>query len=185
MDSMDVERWDLFDANRQPLGRTVERCNSLPDGEFHTVIHVCIINDAGEMLIQRRTDHKQGWPGKWDFTAGGSVLAGETSGEGAQRELFEELGIDLPLASTRPTFTFNFEYGFDDFYVVREGGVDLKELTAIPNDEVAEVRWATVDEVAVMLTSGEFIPYREPVIRFVFDFVDETNIFADISGWSH
>lgn len=178
-----MERWDVFDANRQPLGRTVERCNWLPPGEYHTVIHVCLINEEGEMLIQKRTDDKQGFPGKWDFTAGGSVMAGETNGEGAQRELFEELGIRLDLADRRPEFTFNFEYGFDDFYVVT-GGVELEEL-AVPNREVAAVKWASEEEVIAMLRSGEFIAYREAVVRFVFDFVGQTNIFADITGWSH
>ncbi|MDO5511351.1 NUDIX domain-containing protein [Corynebacterium sp.] len=167
------EKWDLLDDNRQPLGRTAERAAGLRDGELHVVVHVCLFNADGQMLIQRRTEHKQGWPGMWDFSVGGSVHAGETSREGALREVREELGLEIEL--TRPSFTFNFEYGFDDFYLLL---IDAPvTLPAVPNDEVAEARWADLDDVLALLRAGKFINYRESAVRFVFDFVGSRNIF--------
>jgi len=167
------ELWDLLDDNRLPLGRTADRAAGLRDGELHVVVHVCLFNDRGQMLIQRRTDTKPDWPGLWDFSVGGSVHAGETSREGALREVREELGLDIELA--RPSFTFNFQYGFDDFYLLRTD-VPLP-LAAVPNDEVAEVRWADLDDVVGLLRAGQFINYRESAVRFVFDFLDQRNIF--------
>lgn len=59
-------------------------------GTYHLVVHVCVFNQKGEMLIQQRQPFKQGWPNLWDVTMGGSALAGETSQQAAMRELKEE-----------------------------------------------------------------------------------------------
>ncbi|MFC6146596.1 NUDIX hydrolase [Corynebacterium nasicanis] len=167
------ELWDLLDDERQPLGRSADRAAGLRAGELHVVVHVCLFNRHGQMLIQRRTDTKPDWPGLWDFSVGGSVHAGETSRAGALREVREELGLDVEL--TRPSFTFNFEYGFDDFYLLL---LDAPlPPPAVPNDEVAEVRWADLDDIIALLRAGEFINYREQVVRFVFDFRGRSNIF--------
>lgn len=168
-----MEMWDLYDVDRIPTGGTVRRQNGLPEGQLHVVVHVCLFDEAGRLLIQRRDEGKQNWPGLWDFSVGGSVHAGETSRAGAVREVREELGLELDLA--RPSFTFNFQYGFDDFYLLRHD-VALP-LAAVPNEEVAEVRWASPDDVVELLRAGEFINYRESVVRFVFDFLDHRNIF--------
>lgn len=66
----------------------------MPPGEYHLVVHVHLVNAAGEHLLQKRSLSKDLYPGEWDVT-GGSVLAGETSLEGAIRETREEVGIDL------------------------------------------------------------------------------------------
>lgn len=167
------ELWDLLDDSRRPLGRTADRAAGLREGELHVVVHVCLFNDSGQMLIQRRTDTKEDWPGLWDFSVGGSVHAGESSREGAVREVREELGLHIELA--RPSFTFNFEYGFDDFYLLRTDAA--LPLVAVPNDEVAEVRWADLDDVVDVLRAGQFIKYRESAVRFIFDFLDRGNVF--------
>lgn len=168
-----MERWDLYDEDRIPTGQTVERRTGLPEGQLHVVVHVCLFDAAGRLLIQRRDEAKRNWPGLWDFSVGGSVQAGETSRRAAEREVREELGLEVTL--TRPSFTFNFQYGFDDFYLQRTSAA-LSDL-AVPNEEVAEVRWADLDEVLELLRTGRFIRYREPVVRFIFDFLDRRNIF--------
>lgn len=170
-----MELWDLFDADRLPTGRTGARQDGLVDGQLHVVVHVCLFNAAGQMLIQQRTMMKEDWPGLWDFTVGGSVHAGENSREGAMREVREELGIELDLNGSRPNFTFNFEYGFDDFYLLRRE-VDLAQL-AVPNEEVERVRWADLDEVLDLIRTNQFLNYRESAVRFIFDFVGHHNIF--------
>lgn len=170
-----IELWDLFDADRLPTGRTGVRQDGLVDGQLHVVVHVCLFNGAGQMLIQKRTLNKKDWPGLWDFTVGGSVHAGENSRQGAMREVREELGIELDLNGSRPSFTFNFEYGFDDFYLLHRE-VDLMQL-AVPNKEVDQVRWADLDEVLHLVRTGQFLNYRESAVRFIFDFVGHRNIF--------
>ncbi|MBQ8447723.1 MAG: NUDIX domain-containing protein, partial [Clostridia bacterium] len=115
-----MELWDLFDKNRLPLGKTISRGEKMPVGAYRTVVHICIFNSNGEMLIQHRQPFKKGFPNMWDVSVGGSAIAGETSAEAAEREASEELGISLPLKGTRPRLTVNFSEGFDDIYIVEK-----------------------------------------------------------------
>ena len=73
-----------------------------------------------EMLIQQRQSTKGIFPDLWDITAGGQVSAGETSSQSVERELSEELGIDIDMSDMRPRFTMNFSDGFDDVYLIRK-----------------------------------------------------------------
>ncbi|MBQ3048032.1 MAG: NUDIX domain-containing protein, partial [Clostridia bacterium] len=91
-----MEKFDLYDRNRIPLGRSLERGTKPEEGEYRMVVHVCILNSkATKMLIQKRLKTKHPYPGKWDVSCGGSVISGETSDQGAHRELLEEIGIDV------------------------------------------------------------------------------------------
>ena len=76
----------MYDEDRRPTGETVERYGSFPAGGLHVVVHVCIFDREGRLLIQRRQETKAAWPGRWDLSAGGCALAGETSRQAAARE---------------------------------------------------------------------------------------------------
>lgn len=164
---MSMEILDMYDENRIPQGRTVERGGQFPPGGLHAVVHVCIFDRKGRMLIQQRHVQKAAWPGKWDLSAGGCVLAGETSREAAVRETMEELGFDPDLDGVRPALTVNFSRGFDDLYLV-EREMDLDGLRLQP-DEVMAARWADKAEVLRMIGDGEFVPYRTSLIELLFD----------------
>ena len=71
-----MEIFDLYDCARRPLGRTMIRGTQTPPGCYRLVVHVCIFNSKGEMLIQQRQSFKDGWPNMWDITVGGSVISG-------------------------------------------------------------------------------------------------------------
>ncbi len=133
-------------------------------GEFHLVVHVCIFNSKGEMLIQQRQPFKQGWSNLWDITCGGSAVISQ---QAASRELFEELGIHYNFEKIRPHFTINFEHGFDDYYLI-EYDVDLNELT-LQAEEVQAVKWASKEEILKLIELKKFIPYYESIIAFLFE----------------
>ena len=81
-----AELISLLDADRAPLGRVVERGTKLSDGEHLLVVHMCVFNSRGELLIQQRSPNKKTYPGYWDVSAAGAVRAGETGREAAMRE---------------------------------------------------------------------------------------------------
>ena len=162
-----MELVDLYDENRAPLGRTAERYGKKDPGEYRTVVHVCLFNSRGQLLIQKRTDGKRVWPGMWDVSVGGGVDAGETSRQGAEREFREELGYPLDLGGLRPSLTVNFGGGFDDFFIVRR---DLDTAAfRLQAEEVADIRWVTLPELLTMVDSGEFIPYPRSFLTFLFE----------------
>ena len=130
------------------------------------IVHVCVFNRKGQLLIQRRSGEKLLWAGLWDVSAAGGVDAGETSRQAAEREFREELGYSLDLSDKRPTFTLHIPKRFDDFYVL-EQEIDLDTL-ALQREEVSEVRWADRDDVLKLLESGQFVPYHPLYMDLLF-----------------
>lgn len=152
-----MELWDVYDVNRNVTGRTMVRGEAFKKGDYHLVVHVCIFNSKNEMLIQQRQAWKDGWPGMWDITVGGSAVRGETSQIAAEREMYEEIGYKLDLSDERPFFTINFEVGFDDYYLV-EREVDIESLV-LQYEEVQNAKWASKDEILQLVRDGKFIDY--------------------------
>lgn len=151
------ELWDVYDKDRVKTGKLHKRGETLPEGQYHLVVHVCIFNSKNQMLIQQRQPFKDNWNNMWDLTVGGSAIAGDTSSQAAEREVYEELGLKLDLSNVRPDFTISFPNGFDDYYLVRKD-VELSELV-LQETEVQRVKWADKDEVLRMEEEGTFIPY--------------------------
>jgi len=161
-----MELFDLYDKNRILLNRTLERGKPMPEGCFHIVVHACIFNSNGEMLIQQRQPFKTGWPGKWDLSCGGCAKTGEDSQAAMERELREELGLDVSLKGAMPVMTVNFREGFDDIYVLQKDIV-IEDLN-LQYEEVKAVRWAALEQVLSMIDGDEFIPYHKDLIRLLF-----------------
>lgn len=60
---------------------------------IHPVVHVHIINKAGEVFLQKRSKKKLIQPGKWDTSVGGHITFGEEISEALKREAWEEAGV--------------------------------------------------------------------------------------------
>lgn len=166
---MTLEIWDIYDKNRNLTGKTMKRGEPFEKDEYHLVIHVCLFNEKGEMLIQHRQPFKSGWSNMWDITVGGSALSGETSQQAAEREVLEEIGYAIDLHGVRPSLTANFEVGFDDYYLVEvDLDFDLNQLK-LQREEVQNVKWANRGEILRMIGEETFIPYHTSLIELLFD----------------
>lgn len=166
-----MEYFDVYNKNREKTGEIVPRGGKekKKTGEkaLHLSVHVCVFNEKDELLIQQRQALKSGWPFYWDLSAGGCVVAGEDSQSGAERELFEELGIRADLSEIRPVLTVHFHSGFDDVYLI-ERDIELSELT-LQKEEVRDVMWASRAQIEQMIDEGSFIPYYKNYIGLIFD----------------
>ncbi|WP_395940854.1 GNAT family N-acetyltransferase [Bacillus sp. FJAT-22090] len=163
-----MEIWDIYNAHREKTGRTHVRGEEMQKGDFHTVVHVWIMNEKEQLLIQQRQPWKTGWPNMWDCAAAGSAILGDTTEMAAIREVKEELGIDLQMEYAEVLFTIKFERGFDDHFLVKQN-VDIEEVT-LQYEEVANARWATIAEIRELVQSGEFIPYH--ILENIFEMID-------------
>ena len=165
-----MELLDLYTADRQLTGKTMVRGQETPEGFYRLVVHICIFDTRGRMLIQHRQPFKKGWSNMWDISVGGCAVAGDSSQAAAEREVREELGLDLDLAGVRPCLCIYWQHGFDDFYVVTRD-VDIAALKLQP-EEVQEARWATCEEILRMIDDGTFIPYEKSLIELLFTRVE-------------
>ena len=100
-----MELFDLYTKDRVKNGRTMVRGEPVPEDCYRIVVHVCIFDGEGRMLIQQRQPFKHGWSNMWDITVGGCAVAGDTSQDAAEREVREEIGLELDLQDERPTMT--------------------------------------------------------------------------------
>ena len=87
-----MELWDLYDKDRNLLGKTHVRGMPMKKGEYHLAVFVWVFNQRGQVLLMTRSPEKRKYPNLWALT-GGAALAGETSLEAICRELLEETGI--------------------------------------------------------------------------------------------
>ena len=161
-----MELWDVYDCDRRPTGHVLPRGEAHDPSLCQVVIHVCLFNDKGQLLIQLRSMRKAGYPGHWDFSVGGGVLAGETVREAAMREVREELGIDVVIKEAAAV-TLAFPGGFDDYFLLDWNG-GICDLTPDP-EEVMDVRWASCEEILAMLENNTFAPFWPSFVRLLFD----------------
>lgn len=148
-----AEYWDLYDADRNPLGRTIKRGDAFAEGEYYVCCEIWIQNANGQLLMtQRHPDKKAG--GLWEFTGGG-VLAGETTRQAAVRELAEELGIEVKESELSLLEVYQQRNYFMDIYVVKKD-IDPKALVLQP-EEVVDAKWVSREELVQMIDRKEVV----------------------------
>ena len=184
-----MELWDIYDIDRVRTGRVAQRGKpasegGLGEGEYHLVVHICVFNGRGQLLLQQRQKDKEGYPNLWDVSAAGSALAGENSAAAASRELREELGLVHDFTKERPFLTTHFERGFDDWYFIRIEA-NINDLRLQP-EEVQDAKWADLAEIERMLDSGEMVPYYRDLVRLWFVMKDHRgstmNVYTHVTS---
>ena len=157
-----MEVWDLYDENKNVTGKYCIRGEKIPDNYYHLVVHIWIKNDKGEYLISQRSEKKDRYPLMWECS-GGAVIKGETSIEGAIREVKEEVGIDLEEKNGKMVLSkvreFHNGEKFSDIMDVwlfeYNGEVDLKKATT---DEVNDFKWMKKEEIRKMYDTKQLVP---------------------------
>lgn len=160
-----MELWDLLDGMGNKLNKTIIRGEELKNGEFHLAVHIWIVNDNEEFLIQKRADNLKHLPGVWAVT-GGSVIAGEDSLTAALREVKEEIGINIDPKRIKMLFRTKKKDHFADVWIVRKN-VLLSQLE-IQVDEVSLVKWVNKKVLLDMINTGVFHNYGQDYFEAVF-----------------
>lgn len=98
LNGRELELFDLVSKDGTPTGHVRERSMVHKRGELHRTVHIWVVSqkaDGGlEVLLQKRSQKKDAYPGCYDVSAAGHMSAGEDFEAAACRELLEELGID-------------------------------------------------------------------------------------------
>ena len=155
-----MEFLDIVDENGQPIGEIITRSEAHEKGILHRTAHVWIVRKTVrgyDILVQKRSEQKESFPGYYDTSSAGHIPAGEEPLPSALRELSEELGITASPEQLHyaGSFRVRFEKVFHGkifrdnevtgIYVydepVETGRLKLQE------SEVAEVRWFDIDDV--------------------------------------
>lgn len=173
-----AEYFDILDDNGNLTGKTKLRSEVHRDGDWHKAVHIWIVNDKNEILLQKRSPNKDSNPNMWDISSAGHLSAGDNSLEGAVREIQEELGINvtkdqlqflstLKRASRYTTTFINNE--FDDVYLLHLS-LDVHK-TQLQAEEVSEIKYVSIQEMKDMIAK------KDPTLLM---HLDEFKILFDI-----
>ena len=152
-----MELWDAYDREENRLGFDLVRGETVPEGAYHLVCEVMVRHENGDYLLMKRDSHKEGFPGLYELTAGGSALKGEDAETCARRELFEETGIrDGALVE----FAVEAHEGYRAIYhrYFLQTRCDPNAIVLQPGETEA-FRWVDEAELERVLASGEAVPY--------------------------
>ena len=155
-----MESWDLVDETGHFL-RTARADSALKKDEYHFAVEIWPVNGKGEILVQKRSEFCKVLPGVWGLTTG-RVQAGETTVQGAVRELREELGLCTSPESLiflkRIVRKDGTQLIWDVFSMKTD--VDISDLL-LQREEVEEVRWLPPEEMILMAEKGILYCYPE------------------------
>ena len=145
-----MELVDIYNDRHENLNYTKGR-KELVTGEYRLSCFIWVINNDEKILLQQRTANTKKMPNMWGTTAGG-VLAGETSLEGALRELKEELGIDATKEELEFIGSNKRINDYVEVWLCRKN-VNLNELK-LDSTEVQNAKWFSIEEFEIMLNNG-------------------------------
>jgi 16S rRNA (adenine1518-N6/adenine1519-N6)-dimethyltransferase len=91
------EIFDLVDLSDRVIGQ-VRRGDAHRDPRLlHRSVQVLVFDSHGRLLLQRRSQAKDLFPGYFCASASGHVVSGDDYATTADREVAEELGTSLPV----------------------------------------------------------------------------------------
>ncbi|WP_051630110.1 NUDIX hydrolase [Mycoplasma simbae] len=162
-----MEKVDIYNNEREIVSSNVERWGNLANGEHCIFVFLCLFNQEGKMLIQKRSASKEIYPSLWDFSAGGAVQSGETSYQAIIRETKEEIGFDLQTKYPKPSFSIYLQNYICDYYIASTH-LELNEFK-FASREIDVLKWASYEEIIELIDTNEFLPYHKSLIKFLFD----------------
>ncbi len=158
----------LYDERGVQIGE-VERGEAHRLGRWHKSVHVWVVNDGGEILLQHRCMDKKFFPNCWDCAFAGHVEGGESSITTAIREGKEEIGLALLPEELEFLFTYKDVLDFEDkinkefvdVFLVRKN-VCLQDLV-LQREEVDDVKYMSGEEFfdKILKKKGDFLFHGE------------------------
>ena len=136
----------LYDAAGRPAG-SAPRSRMRAENLRHGATAVVVRDSLGRVHVHRRTDTKDVYPGRYDFAAGGVLLAGEEPLAAARREAAEELGVTSALVALGEADYTDDQTTYHGFLYTTEWDGPIRPQA----EEVAWEGWTTLEGLAAML----------------------------------
>ncbi len=158
-----MELWDAYTKTEVKTGQTLRRDEPVPKGVYHLVSEILVQHTDGDFLMMQRDFKKPIAPGKYEISAGGSVLQGENAEEGARRELFEETGIESgTFTLLESIISEEYRSIFKVFYCKTDCD---KEAIRLQDGETVSFSWVSLETLQNMLLEKDCKICRPEAIK--------------------
>ena len=135
-----MELFDVIDSKGNPAGQIVSREKAHAEGIPHRTAHIWIIRKKEgrvQILLQKRSQNKDSFPGKFDTSSAGHIQAGD--------EQLHFAGT-FPISFAKEFHGKMFRDEEIAFVYIYQEPVNTAELV-LQTEEVAEVQWFDLEEV--------------------------------------
>lgn len=162
---MKVEIINQYNNIGEKIG-TIDKEIAHKKGLWHKSVHVWILNNKNQILLQYRCADKKLYPNTWDVSFAGHIKAGENSIDALIREGKEELGIDVKIEKLNYIFTNREEIKykqidskeFVDVFILRQN-VELENIV-FQSDEVSNAKYVSIDNFLKLAKNNKIMPHE-------------------------
>lgn len=140
----------IVDEQDNPIGNASKQ-EAWRKGLKFRIVRITVIDENGRMLIQKRSEKMELYPGRWDNSAAGHVDVGEDYYKAALRELKEELGIE---GYDLEDVGYYYDESINDWRIMKRFThayrIVLHEnisKLSLQEEEVASTKWMKISEV--------------------------------------
>lgn len=168
---------DILDENGNYTGQSRSKKLIHQKGYFHPTVHVWIFDQTGQVLLQKRADGKDTFPGLWDVSVAGHIDAGEPIRKAVQREVEEEIGLHIDedrlhesgirkSMHEHPNGIKDYEYQYIFLY---QTAIDISALK-MQQEEVAELKLVALESFRedTVKNSSRYVPQGPGYYPFVY-----------------
>jgi isopentenyl-diphosphate delta-isomerase type 1 len=172
-----MEFVDIVDENDILTGEVMKKKLAHKEGKYHRTAHIWIINEKGEILLQKRSNLNRTHPNCWDISAVGHIRTGESVKEGALRELKEEIGViacekDLVYITKNEKKTNPQNKEFAYIYLI-ETRLKVNEYK-FEDAEVSEVKYVYYKDFEKMIKNKDIdLLLRGDEYKVVFKYIND------------
>ncbi len=143
-----MEILDIVNDNNELINKRETRKYIHDNFLWHRHVSCWIINEKGEILLQKRAAQKKKNPNKWSKT-GGHVVSGEEPKASLKREIEEELGViindqDIKLIGIYKSKDKKDRYFGYNFIVKVNYEINKFKLQ---KEEVSDVKYISINEL--------------------------------------
>ena len=151
----------MIDEDDHVVG-VVSRPEMRARGLLHRVASVLVFRSDGRLLVHRRTETKDVFPGAFDCFVGGVVASGESFEAARDRELAEEMGV----RDAEPVELFRHRYeGTDDRSLTSVSAITWDGPVVPQAEEISWFAWESVERVAARAEEPTFVPDGREILR--------------------
>ncbi len=162
-----MEMIDVLDKDGNKTGIVKNKKDVYESGDYHKTVHIWIINDNNEILVQKRHPKKETFPNLWAISVAGHVRSGENSIDAVKRELKEELGQKIDDSNIKFLFTLkrkqpyknHFLNVIDDVFLIK---LNLNvEETKLQFSELTDIKYVYYEYLEQIFKNSdpEYVPY--------------------------